>query len=226
MKIDPHVHSSGASYCSRVTCEQIVEIKKSLGYGGAVLTNHCQPHYFEPNNKDEWCEKLINEWKIGEKYARERGVKLLFGVEVTIAEPLPSDWLLYGATPEFLFKSPCLYKLNQKQLFDLCIENGIFLVQAHPLRSSPVPAAVEHMHGIEINCTPRDYEQKQKVIDFARKHKLLITCGTDYHSIENKALGGMVVPDDINNSCEFAEYLKTTKSTTLLLDGVEHVFTR
>lgn len=224
MKIDPHVHSSGASLCSKITFDQIIENKKALGYGGAVLTNHCQSWYFEPNKKDEWCENFINEWLNAEKYARERGFKLFFGVEVTVSEPLSSDWLLYGATPEFLIKSPCLYQLSQKQLFDLCNENGIFLVQAHPFRFSPVPAAAEHMHGVEINCTPRDYEQKQKVIDFAREHNLLITCGTDYHFAENKALGGVVVPDDINNACEFANYLKNTKSTTLLLDGKEFTF--
>lgn len=224
MKIDPHVHSSGASYCSVITCKGIVDNKKAAGYGAAVLTNHCQLHYFYPKDQAEWCERFIKEWEEGKKYADKNKFKLFFGIEVTIQDPLFSDWLLYGATPEFLRRAPCLYMLDQRQLFDLCNDNGIFLVQAHPYRESPSPCIARYMHGIEINCTPIDYAKKQKVINFANEFALPITCGTDYHSSENKAKGGMVVPDDINDSQSFARYLMTTKSTTLLLDGVPRTF--
>lgn len=224
MKIDPHVHSAGASYCSRVTYEDILKNKKAAGYGGAILTNHCQSHYFEPSNQREWSERFINEWLNAKKFGEQNHFKFLFGIEVTIYDPIYSDWLLYGATPEFLRAAPCLYKLDQRQLFDLCNDNGIFLVEAHPYRNAPSPCPAKYMHGIEINCNPIDYEKKQDVINFANEYGLLITCGTDYHSADNEAIGGMVVPDNINDSQSFASYLKTTKSTSLLLDGTERVF--
>lgn len=224
MLIDPHVHSSGVSLCSRITCEKIIDNKIAAGYNGAVLTNHCQSWYFEPKNQNDWTERMIKEWENGALYAEKLGFKLLFGVEVTINDPIMSDWLLYGVTREFMRKCPCLYMLNQQQLFSLCSDNGVFLVQAHPLRHSEYPALVKYMNGIEINCTPSDYEKKEKVIEFAQKNNLLLTCGTDYHSSDNVFKGGMIVPDDIKRAEDFAEYLFNATETALVLGGEEKTF--
>lgn len=224
MIIDPHVHSSGVSLCSRITCEGIIDCKKAAGFNGAVLTNHCQSWYFEPKNQNEWTERLIKEWENGALYAEKNDFKLLFGVEVTISDPIFSDWLLYGVTREFVRKCPCLYLLNQEQLFALCEQNDVFLVQAHPLRHSTVPAISKYMNGIEINCNPLDYPKKNSVIEFAKRNKLLLTCGTDYHSSENVFKGGMVVPDEIETAEDFAKYLFAAQKTTLILDGEQKTF--
>lgn len=224
MIIDPHVHSSGASMCSHITCEGIVDQKKAAGYNGAVLTNHCQSWYFEPKNQAGWTERLIKEWENGALYAEKNDFKLLFGVEVTISDPIFSDWLLYGVTRDFMRKCPCLYLLNQEQLFALCEQNNVFLVQAHPLRHSEFAGITKYMNGIEINCSPLDYGKKDKIIEIARRDKLLLTCGTDYHSAENVFKGGMVVPDDIETAEDFAKYLFAARETALILDGEQKTF--
>ena len=224
MFIDPHVHSSGISLCSRVTCEQIIDFKRSLGYDGVVLTNHCQPWYYEPEEHSSRMKSFVEEFKKGALYARKLNFRFILGIEVTINVPVMSDWLLYGVTEEFLLSSPCLYMLTQKQLFELCEKNGIFLVQAHPIRHSPEPCSYLYTNGVEINCTPGDFEKRQEVIDFARKHNLKITCGTDFHNIDRDCKSGMVIPDDIFTSRDFAKYLFETKNTELVFDGEKHIF--
>ena len=59
MFIDPHVHSSGVSYCAKVTCEQIIDFKRSSGYDGLVLTNHYNYCYGKPEECALQCFQIL-----------------------------------------------------------------------------------------------------------------------------------------------------------------------
>ncbi len=210
-RIDPHVHSKGISKCSHVTCEEIIDEKIALGYEGVVLTNHCQAWYYEESKHKDWCEEVIAEYERGRKYADEKDFRFILGLEVTIGDPAYSDWLLYGVTEQFLRESPCLYKLSQKQLFELCKKYGIVLVQAHPLRQQLLDPA--YMHGIEINCTPGDLEKREMIESLAKEYGLLVACGTDYHFVEKTYRGGILIPDSVTNGEELAAYFRSAEET-------------
>lgn len=221
IKIDPHVHSLGASLCSDVDCKEIVEEKKRLGYQGAILTNHCQSWYYPEEEHADFMRRLVSEYERGAQYAAERDFKLWLGIEVTLDEPHYADWLLYGTTKEFLLSSPCLYKLTQKELFELCEANGILMVQAHAFRTGHSPCNPAYMHGIEINCNTRDLGNVGKVEAFAKEHALYVTCGVDYHHIMHFYYGGMFVPKECDSSVDFAEYIKRSGETHVFMQGDE-----
>ena len=216
IKIDPHVHSSGISLCSQVTIEQIIDEKRKLGYDGMIVANHCQAHYCRPEEHREFMERVIKEYQRGKAYGDELGFKVWLGLEVSVQHPGYSDWLLYGVTEEFLLAAPCLYNLTQKELFELCEEGNVLLVQAHPFRQAP--RDVRYMHGVEINCTGGDLEKWEEVIAFAKQNALAVTCGTDYHNVARTFRGGMFVPKVLNSAVEFANYLRTVKKTSLFLE--------
>ena len=104
LKIDMHVHTKGVSKCSRVSVEEAIDLKSADGYDGMVLTNHCQSHYYPPEEHDKYICSVLEEYERGAKYAREKGFVFILGLEVTVRDPFYSDWLLYGVTEDFLKK--------------------------------------------------------------------------------------------------------------------------
>lgn len=229
-KIDVHVHSKGVSTCSCVSVEELVEQKLAQGYDGMVLTNHCQAWYYDPPQHGEYVKSVLAEYERGRAYGAQRNFRVLLGLEVTINKPFYSDWLLYGVTGEFLAKTPCLYNLNQRELFELCEENGVVLVQAHPYRANRSycedmrPGDPRYMHGVEINCTEGDLEKKDEVLALARQNGLLVTCGTDYHGPNRTFRGGMYLPEGVERSADLACYLRQTDETNLFLEEEMIVF--
>ena len=216
MKIDAHVHSAGISKCSRVTVEELIDRKKQAGYDGVILTNHCQSWYYPPEEHKNFMQETVNEYRRAEKYGNNVGFRVFFGLEVSLNIPAYNDWLLYCVTEKFLLSSPCLYKLSQKELFELCSANGVALVQAHPFRNSGW-GIEEYMHGVEINCSPSDLEKTPEVLDIARKRGFLVTCGTDYHGDERPENGGIFLPCSLNTGEDVSRYLLSAKSTKLFL---------
>ena len=213
LRIDPHVHSSGASFCSKVTCEEIVDAKIGLSYDGVVLTNHCQPWYYQPEEHKEWARKFIAEYERGRQYARSKGFRFFLGIEVSVSLPAYSDWLLYGVTEKFLKEADCLYQLDQRTLFALCRAYNVVMVQAHPLRQQLLDT--RYMHGIEINCTPGDLEKRATIEHLANDYDLMVTCGTDYHSEDRVYRGGILIPDTVTDSEELATYFRSTDKTRI-----------
>ena len=219
LKIDPHVHSKGISGCSRVSCKEIVDEKKKLGYDGVILANHCQRWYYPVEEHAAFVERVIEEYRVGAAYAETQNFKFWLGIEVTLHEPHYADWLLYGVTETFLRQTPCLYTLTQKQLFELCEEYGILMIQAHPFRSGQSPCDPQYMHGLEINCTPGDLETAALVEEFAKAHNLMITCGTDYHYVERDYFGGVFVDEACQSATDFAKTLFADKETEIFLEN-------
>ncbi|MBQ9482300.1 MAG: hypothetical protein IJU84_09060 [Clostridia bacterium] len=215
LKIDAHVHSSGISKCSHVTVEQLSDDKMREGYDGMILVNHCQPWYYAPEEQNDFMRLVVKEYERAKKYGDNVGFRAFFGLEVTIEQPY-NDWLLYCVNEKFLLSAPCLYKLRQKELFDLCEDNGIVLVQAHPFRNSGW-GEPEYMRGVEINCTPPDYARAEETACIAQKRGLLLTCGTDYHGDARPTNGGIYLPENITSGEEVARYLLSAKNTELFL---------
>ena len=222
IKIDPHVHSSGICHCSHVTCEEIIDEKIKLGYDGAILTNHCQEWYYPKEEHKNYVEQVIEDFARGKAYADKKGFRFYLGLEVTLNEPHYADWLLYGVTEKFLRSTPCLYTLSQAELFALCEENGILLIQAHPFRQSPCNPHL--MHGVEINCSDGDLDKIPLVESFAAEHGLLVTCGTDYHFLSRTYHGGIYIPGTCQTAADIAAYIRKAGEVRVFYEGAEKTF--
>ena len=223
LMVDMHTHSSGVSRCSRVTPEELVLQKKQQGYDGMVLTNHCQQWYYLPEEHEKYVENCIAEYHKAKAYGEKIGFRVFLGIEVTVLIPQYYDMLIYGATEEMLRNSPCLYQMSHQELFEYCKRYGALLIHAHPFRLTYDgryigPADQQYLHGVEINCTPKDLVLKEQLLQFAKESEMLVTCGTDYHAPDRTFRGGAYIPDTVYTATDLAAYLKTAKSTKLFLE--------
>ena len=215
---DLHVHTSGVSKCSRLSPKQLCEAMKADGNDGFALTNHYSPRHVDLPFP-EWLKKYKDEFLFTKELARGYGLKVLFGIEVTLDEP--RDFLLYGVTPDCLFESVGrpFWDYSLPELHDFARAHGALLIHAHPYRNGSVPANADDIDGVEVNCHPLyKTNRKEDILAYAAKHGLLVTCGSDYHGDVYKAHCGVWLPDDLENEAEFAAYLKSGQPELLIHD--------
>lgn len=226
MKIDPHVHTKGISLCSRVNFRDMINEKKTAGYDAVILTNHCQPWYYEKQNRIFWLQEFFKEYEQARNYGKSCDFKVFLGIEVSISDPHWSDFLLYGTSENFFYSQKSFFDMNQKELFDYCNLHGVLMVQAHPFRDGHSPCDPQFMHGVEINLRPQDYAKREAVEEFALKNDLFITSGSDYHSVVQDEFGGMIVPDSVCDSLQFANHIKNSGETVVFYNDSLKKYTK
>ena len=218
LKCDPHVHTGGISTCCPELYPSIIDKKVAQGYQMAVLTNHSQSWYCAVDKHKEFMERHLEEFHHAHAYAKDKGLTLLLGLEVTVKKPSWTDWLLYGVNERFMLNAPCLYNLTQEELFEYCKINGVIMVQAHPFRYHTQIADPKYAHGIEINCSSGDLKHKDEILRQAQENQLLVTCGTDFHGL-NPFIGGLYVPEWVKTGRDFGDYLSKTEKTSIFFGG-------
>ena len=216
MLIDLHTHTSRISVCARADYRDLVDEHLAAGYDGLVLTNHFNKQYVDGTvggySADFYPRAYIEEFERARAYAAKKAFKVLFGMEIALTLPdCPyAEFLLYGIEPRFLTVHARLYELDQRSLYLLCQENGILVVQAHPFRREQghFPHDAAYLDGVEINCHPRFLRQESLVREFAARHGLIVTAGSDYH-VAGQALGaGVELPRSIDSEKELAAALR------------------
>lgn len=86
------------------------------------------------------------------------------------------------------------------------------MIQAHPFRDEQgySPADPRYMHGIEVlNAHSNFADHFEEAVSFAEKYQLLQTGGCDFHYPHQAGLGGMILPDTIEDQFMLRDYLRT-----------------
>lgn len=207
--IDAHIHTNGISYCSRRTPEALIAECVADKLDGIVLTNHCKADYFREEPYAVWVKRYVEEFYKTREIGAVNGIRVLFGIEVTLREKGNVDYVIYGVTEADILNSTPLYEMTQRELYEWCLERGALLYQGHPYRNDAEPQNPAWLHGVEINCHPLyGTNEERRVRDFAAKHGLKISCGSDFHGDTYKAHCGMLVPEWVETGVDFANYLK------------------
>lgn len=223
MLIDPHVHSSGISPCSKRTPEKLIAEYVVDKMDGLVLTNHCDQNWIGRlgfDNYGDWCKAYNEEYyktkALGEKY----GIKVFFGIEVTALYNIAVHYLIYGMTPDELIGSPELYTFSQEELYNYCKEKDYALIQAHPYRNGASPQDPRFLDGVEINCHPNyKFTMERELRAFAAEHNLKLTCGSDFHGDTYKPRQcGIYVPDSITNEKELKDFILKSQPRLNIFD--------
>ncbi|MBE6951423.1 MAG: hypothetical protein E7451_08830 [Ruminococcaceae bacterium] len=208
MLIDLHAHSSGISRCCQIPFDAVLKQALDNGMDGIVLTNHYQSSYAEEGRVDEFVERYIAEFIAAERYGRQIGCRVFFGVEVTMELYPNVHMLIYGVEPEFLRKHPRLFDCTQRELFELVKSGGGVLIQAHPFRNGATVLDTDYLDGVEINCHPLyGNSYSKELLEIAREKQLIVTCGGDYHADTYRPKCGMYLPDEIKDHRDLRDYL-------------------
>lgn len=218
MLIDLHAHTSGISKCSRLAAPEIIVRAKAHEMDGIVLTNHYQKSYFTDEEISEFVDAYVNEYYYAKKIGEEFGVKVLYGIEVTMEQYHKVHMLIYGVGTEFLKKHPTVYDYTQEELYKVVKSEGGVLVQAHPFRGGTTVLDTAYLDGIEISCHPL-YKNSytEEIIRIASENNLAVTVGGDYHGDTLRPKCGMYLPCDID-SIGLGRYIASAKSVKLFVE--------
>ena len=231
-----HLHTTPVSRCSYTSEEEMAEKYASIGFGGAVLTNHYSDAYTQQLGveHEKQMEEFVASFRRFEKACRERGLRAFFGAEVAVRafyseklkkiftdEQLYAEWseyLIYGLTEEIILSSPRLCDMTQKELFAFCNKNGLLMLQSHPYRTMQGHSLkdINYLHGLEINTnykniTPGD-GNRDEIYDICRRHNLIAVAGGDIHQKADEVRSGTYLPDEIRTNAQLVEYLKRIKT--------------
>lgn len=217
---DLHCHSSGINKCCRIPYTQVIDEAKQAGIQAIVLTNHYRKE--DLINSSSWLDGYIEEYEQAAIYGDSVGIRVYFGVEVTMEFDPRVHLLVYGITPGELKEFYDLYDMSLQQLSALCRKNKYALIQAHPFRGGTTVLNTQYLDGIEINCHPAyGNTYSAEIIRIAKENEIAVTCGCDYHGdVPYRPQGGIYLPDTIQTSKDLAFYLKNTEEFHLQIHEI------
>ncbi len=198
------------SQCGRLSPCEVTELYKKEGYSGIVITEHYSPltfginSYYKPQRLVDFYISSYEEMK---KYETE-DFSVLFGMELR-HYGTGADYLIYGAEPEWLRKQGNLMKLWEKDAYRLMHEAGCLVFQAHPYRSYILRCNPDYIDGIEVYNGKCDAETNFKALQWAIETGKLMSSGSDFHTPDQLAKGGIITNEPIKNNADLVRVLKS-----------------
>lgn len=215
-----HLHTKIGSRCATITPKEIVDLYTSYGYDGVVITDH----FINGNStvpSDLPYEKKIEHYMKGyEEVKRVAGdrLKVFFGLEYSY---LGTDVLVYGVTKEWLFAHPEIMDMSMKDFCDLCQQQGVLAVQAHPFRTADYIDHIRiyaNVEGFEVYNACRDDRCNRLGENFANEYGMVKTCGSDLHHKTQKVLSGLQFEQPINSMQELIFAIRSEKGEKIVID--------
>jgi len=217
-KTETHLHTSEVSGCAKCTAAEMVALYHASGYSTLFVSDHFQPSTLDRFGDISWEEKLDcfcigynNAKEAGEKY----GMHILLAAELCLYES-SNHYLLYGFDMDFLKNLPEIFTMSIADFYPLAKQNGILLIQAHPMRDGkcfPVPL---HTDGFEVyNSNPRHENFTAETLVIAKEHGIYITGGSDAHRIEDVGGSGVLSETEICTSADYIRLLQENKLTCI-----------
>jgi hypothetical protein len=208
-----HTHTKEVSTCAVAYAEDLIQSYKSSNYAGFVLTNHLNASTFNVAGLADasWDEKIDHFMKGFEAVKKAAGDRftVLLGFELNFYNS-SNDYLVYGATEEFLRSHGDLMAMTPKQVSKLCRENGLLFIQAHPFRRGMEVVDWNILDGYEIfNGNPRHHSSNETAEHWAKLHnKTLVTSGSDFHEPEDMGIGGIYFKNPIETNDDLLRELR------------------
>ena len=193
-RYETHLHTYEASACGQVSAKEQVSRYKEAGYAGIIVTDH----FFNGNTTVPshlpW-DKRISLFTEGYENAKEEGDKVglsvFFGFE-TCHDGM--DFLIYGIDKQWLLDHPEIMSWNVKEQYKYVKEAGGMVIHAHPFRERfyikkirLYPDDVDGVEVINIGNDNKSFDDRAE--EYAIKHNLLMSAGTDSHGQEIRRSG-------------------------------------
>lgn len=191
---ETHLHTAEASACAILTGAEQARLYKKLGYAGIIVTDH----FFNGNTaipKDLPWEERVDLFRKGYDNARKEGEKIglsvFFGWEANYDG---TEFLIYGLEPEWIKSHPEMLSWPVEEQYRQIHAAGGFVVHAHPFRMRSYIKEIrlfpDSVDAVEVyNVGNRSVESDSKASEYAKKHNLPGTAGTDAHGFEPSRSG-------------------------------------
>ena len=226
-KYETHLHTSPASRCAKVDIIHCIDFYASLGYDGIFLTNHFLDGNIGCDRSLSYEEQISfyeSDYLAGLEYAKERGIKLFFGVEMSYHG---TDFLVYGLDADWYRAHPEIMDMKKRDELAFLASEGALVIHAHPFREAAyidyIRLLPRCVHGVEvINGCRTDFENAMAK-NYAENYSLLHFAGTDNHIGAAKArLCGMEFDAPITDEADFVEKVKAQLGTPFIINVEEN----
>ncbi len=207
-KYEMHCHTGCVSRCGRVEPEEIVRLYKEKGYNGIVVTDHYSPMTFDRN----WCpQKQIDFYLSG--YRRMKACAgddftVLLGIELRHYFTA-NDYLIYGIDEDFLYNSGNLMKPWEEKIHNLAHNKGYLVYQAHPFRTGIRRCNPDFIDGVEVFNGKTDKALNEKAYEWAKNTGKLMVSGSDFHTVNHLARGGIITNEPVGSNDDLLRILKS-----------------
>lgn len=207
---ETHLHTSPVSRCAKVSVKENLDFYKALGYAGVFVTNHYPENGFDRAREYTYEERiayLFSDYEAAEKYGKEIGLQVLFGVEISYKG---TDFLIYGLDKVWYLSHPEFEAMKKSQQLPYLIEQGALVIHAHPYREAHY---IDHIrlfprsvHGVEIDNACRTDFENEMAAHYAKSYGLLPFAGSDNHvGIKRERLAGMQSETPIIDEVDFVK---------------------
>ena len=212
-KYELHCHTGAVSRCASLSPERAVELYKEKGYDGIVITDHysCQTfldrHMFAPQKENEFFLEGYRRAKA----AAGDDFTVLLGMELRFYGN-GNDYLVYGLTPEFLYKNGNLMALYSKRFHALCQKNNMIFVQAHPFRPYIFRTNPKYLDGCEVyNAKNKNSGINEKAEQWADENNMQVRVGgSDMHrESQFDNISGIITNEKIRNNDDLIRILRS-----------------
>ncbi len=220
MKFELHTHTRENDICVNMDAADIVKAYKGACYNGIVITNH----FFDLSL--EWYKEelagcghsgIIDYYLKGYKNAKaagdEIGMTVLMGIELRFDGTI-NDYLVYGIDEAFLYNSPLLNTLKLDSFLKILPE-GAIVYQAHPFRNDMSVTDPRKLYGVEVYNGGTSEDRNNIAELWADKFKMKKISGSDFHSINHLARGGVIFENDIEDITGLVRELKAERYTLI-----------
>ena len=208
-----HAHTAETSRCGEDSAAQLVQNYVKQGYSTLVVTDHFSHRTFDPffgATHREKVDILLSGYRAAKQAAKGTGLHVLLGMELRFTAPGNiNDYLVYGVTEDFLYRSEELLDMRLKSFMPLAHKNGMLVYQAHPFRDGIRIVDPALLDGFEIyNACVRHDSRNAIAKIWAEKHKKPGISGSDYHKTEDTARGGIETDTEIRTNGELLAVLR------------------
>jgi len=206
-KYELHCHTAETSSCGRVNGAQIVEIYKSKGYDGVVITDHYSSLTYPGFKMLKAGNRHLDGYNAVKEAAGD-DFTVLLGMEYRGFASL-IDYLIYGVTEEFVKKSGNMLFKYIRRVSKLAHKNGMLVVAAHPYRMDPFHPKAKYIDGAEIVNGKESKDSNKSAAKWAKKHDIeILTTGSDFHRTTQDNFKGILTDEPIKTNDDLIRILK------------------
>ncbi len=210
---DTHIHTVETSPCGRIPAAETVDYYAAHGYTGLVITDHLHREFLDIAAGEPDWKAVMERWLKGYRSAKKRGDEIGFdvilGAEMRFTDN-NNDYLVYGIDEDWLFSHAYVICQTAREFFQK-YHDEVLVMHAHPYRDGNQTVFEDAVHGIELINTNRRHENHT---DWAaalceRHPEYFRQAGSDMHRPEDRCRAGIIVPERIRDSFEYAERIRS-----------------
>ena len=211
MKIELHIHTTGFSYCGKLTVAEIVDLYCKARYDAIVITNHfnsASRQFFEKSGGSDYLNSYFDTIREGAELGKKCGLLVLGGFELRFNEN-DNDYLVYGMTEEHCQEFEKIFAMTPGEFSKFAAERGILFYQAHPFRNGITVVPPEYLFGIEVlNTHPRHDSRNDIALAWAEKYGLHKIAGSDCHQLCDVGSSAIYTDYQVRNTEDLVHVLK------------------